>query len=165
MTTPPHTDRKVGYARYTFRLRVSSIARRALSGEWDRCRWVWNQCVAESRAAHQAGQECGPARLDKLLTGWRAARGWLREGGSVPQQQTIRDFAKARAKAVKDIQNRVPVRQRAGMPRFKRKHAARPTLNYTRRGFRLRDGRLHLAGGIVLNTDAGPPGVWPGTSG
>lgn len=25
-----------------------------------------------------------------------------------------------------------------------------PTLNYTRRGFRLKDDRLHLAGGIVL---------------
>ncbi|MEV2274412.1 transposase [Nocardiopsis sp. NPDC049922] len=150
VTTPPHTGQEAGYARYTFRLRASSTARWALSGEWDRCRWVWNQCVAESRAAHQAGQECGPARLDKLLTGWRADRGWLREGGSVPQQQTVRDFAAARAKAQKDVRNRVPVRQRAGMPRFKRKHAARPTLNYTRRGFRLRDGRLHLAGGICL---------------
>ncbi len=36
------------------------------------------------------------------------------------------------------------------MPRIKRKRAALPTLNYTRRGFRLKDGRLHLAGGIVL---------------
>ncbi|MEV2275387.1 transposase [Nocardiopsis sp. NPDC049922] len=150
VTTPPHTGQEAGYARYTFRLRVSSTARRALSGEWDRCRWVWNQCVAESRAAHKAKEECGQARLDRLLTGWRAARGWLREGGSVPQQQTIRDFSKARSKALKDIQNRVPVRQRAGMPRFKRKHAARPTLNYTRRGFRLKEGQLCLAGGICL---------------
>ncbi len=28
----------VGHARYTFRLRVSSTARRALVTEWDRCR-------------------------------------------------------------------------------------------------------------------------------
>ncbi len=35
------------------------------------------------------------------------------------------------------------------MPRFKR-DLADPTLNYTRRGFRLRDGRLHLAGGIAV---------------
>ncbi|MFI6576183.1 RNA-guided endonuclease InsQ/TnpB family protein [Nocardiopsis sp. NPDC050513] len=150
MTTPPHTGQEAGYARYTFRLRVSSTARQALSREWDRCRWVWNQCVAESRAAHQAGQERGPARLDKLLTGWRAARGWLREGGSVPQQQTVRDFGTARAKALKDVKNRVPVRQRAGMPRFKKKHQASVTLNYTRRGFRLSNGRLRLAGGISL---------------
>ncbi|MGW3247660.1 RNA-guided endonuclease InsQ/TnpB family protein, partial [Streptomyces sp. NPDC001070] len=72
------------------------------------------------------------------------------EGSSVPQQQTIRDFAKSRAKAVKDITARLPMRQRAGMPRIKRKREAAPTLNYTTRGFRLKDRRLHLAGGIVL---------------
>ncbi|MFF0245069.1 hypothetical protein ACWDR9_09645 [Streptosporangium sandarakinum] len=36
------------------------------------------------------------------------------------------------------------------MPRFKKKHLAAPTLNYTRRGFRLKEGRLHLAGGIAV---------------
>ncbi|WP_327262657.1 transposase [Streptomyces sp. NBC_01232] len=139
-----------GHARYAFRLRVSSAARIALLGEWDRCRWVWNQCVAESRAAHKAKEKCGPAGLDKMLTGWRGEHGWLRAGGSVPQQQIIRDFAKSRAKALKDIKARLPMRLRAGMPRFKKKELAEPTLNYTRRGFRLVDGRLHLAGGISM---------------
>lgn len=41
------------------------------------------------------------------------------------------------------------MRQRAGMPRWKRKRETRPSLNYTKRGFCLKDGRLHLAGGIV----------------
>lgn len=36
------------------------------------------------------------------------------------------------------------------MPRHKKKREALPTVNYTQRGFRLKDGRLHLAGGIVL---------------
>jgi putative transposase len=62
----------------------------------------------------------------------------------------IRDFATSRAKALKDIEDRLPQQRRAGMPRFKKKREARPSLNYTKRGFRLRDGRLHLAGGIVL---------------
>ncbi|WP_433375021.1 hypothetical protein [Streptosporangium sp. CA-115845] len=137
-------------ARYTYRLRVSSTASAALLSEWDRCRWVWNQCVAESRAAHQANDTCGPARLDKMLTGWRGEHEWLRQGGSVPQQQIIRDFAKSRAKALKDIKAKLPIRRRAGMPRFKRKNLSAPTLNYTRRGFRLKDGRLHLAGKIAL---------------
>ncbi|SEF93040.1 Transposase [Thermomonospora echinospora] len=149
MTTPIEAE-EAGHARYTYRLRVSSAALAALKSEWDRCRWVWNQCVATSRAAHQAGEECGPARLDKMLTGWRAEHEWLREGASVPQQQIIRDFAASRAKALKDIKARLPMRQRAGMPRFKKKAMAAPTLNYTRRGFRLRGGRLRLAGGIVL---------------
>ncbi|MER5387945.1 transposase [Saccharopolyspora sp. NPDC002686] len=140
----------IGHARYTYRLRLSATARRSLVAEWDRCRWVWNQCVAESRRAHQAGEKCGPAYLDKLLTGWRAERCWLRQGGSVPQQQIIRDFAKSRAKALKDIKNRLPIKQRAGMPRFKKKALARPSLNYTQRGFRLTDGCLHLACGIAV---------------
>lgn len=138
------------HARYTYRLRVSSTAEKALLAEWGRCRWVWNQCVATSRAAHKAGEECGPARLDKLLTGWRAEHEWLREGASVPQQQIIRGFARSRAKALKDIKARLPMRQRAGMPKFKKKDRSTPTLNYTRRGFRLKAGRLHLANGIVL---------------
>ncbi|MDQ0993335.1 putative transposase [Streptomyces sp. V3I7] len=74
-----------------------------------------------------------------------AGRGALR-----PQQQVIRDFGKSRAKALKDIKNRMPTQQRAGLPKHKKKHEADPTLNYTRNSFRLKDGRLHLAGGIVL---------------
>lgn len=138
------------HARYTYRLRVSSTAEKALLAEWGRCRWVWNQCVATSRAAHKAGEKCGPARLNKMLTGWRAEHEWLREGASVPQQQIIRDFARSRAKALKDIKARLPMRQRAGMPKFKKKDRSTPTLNYTRRSFRFKAGRLHLANGIVL---------------
>ncbi len=145
-----------GHARYTFRLRLSSTARRKLEAEWDRCRWVWNESVAKSKAVHAharaTGEKgtCGPAQLDRMLTEARARIPWLREGSSVPQQQLIRDFGKSRAKALKDINDRLPVRQRAGMPKYKKKREARPTLNYTRRGFRLRDGRLHLAGGIIV---------------
>ncbi|MFF0201435.1 RNA-guided endonuclease InsQ/TnpB family protein [Streptomyces sp. NPDC005017] len=156
MTTPEKRQENAGHARYTYRLRVSSTARTGLMAEWARCRWVWNECVAMSRKVHAANQDaagkttCGPAQLDKMLTEARTAMGWLREGASVPQQQTIRDFAKSRAKAMKDIKAKLPIRQRAGMPKPKKKREALPTLNYTRRGFRLKDGRLHVAGGIVL---------------
>ena len=155
MTTPAIAD-GAGHARYTYRLRVSSTAHTGLMAEWARCRWVWNECVAMSRKVHHVNRDaaekttCGPAQLDKMLTEARAAMSWLREGASVPQQQTIRDFAKSRAKAIKDIKAKLPVRQRAGMPRIKRKRDALPTLNYTTRGFRLKDGRLHLAGAITL---------------
>ncbi|PZT75600.1 RNA-guided endonuclease InsQ/TnpB family protein [Streptomyces sp. AC1-42W] len=149
-------ERVSGQARHTFRLRVSSTARAGLEAEWARCRWVWNECVAMSRKVHAANRDaaekttCGPVRLDRLLTEARQSMSWLRAGASVPQQQVVRDFATSRAKAVKDIEARVPVRRRAGMPRMKRKRDARPTLNYTRRGFRLKKGRLHVAGGIAL---------------
>ncbi|MEU6652789.1 transposase [Streptomyces sp. NPDC046900] len=155
MTTEAHTEVS-GHARYTFRVRLSATARRQLEAEWDRCRWIWNECVAKSKAVYQQARAtgekltCGPAQLDKMLTEARRMTPWLAEGASVPQQQVIRDFAKSRAKALKDIKDRLPTHRRAGMPRWKKKREARPSLNYTRRGFRLDDGRLHLAGGIVL---------------
>ncbi|GAA3356136.1 RNA-guided endonuclease TnpB family protein [Streptomyces antimycoticus] len=158
MTTAA-TVEDAGHARWTFRIRVSSTARTALMGEWDRCRWIWNECVAKSRQTHVWNKTrpegadkrtCGPAQLDKMLTEARKTTPWLREGSSVPQQQLIRDFGKSKAKAQKDIRECLPMRQRAGMPRWKKKREALPTLNYTRRGFRLKEGRLHLAGGIVL---------------
>ncbi|AJT64612.3 hypothetical protein T261_2941 [Streptomyces lydicus] len=138
---------------------MSSTARAVLAAEWDRCRWVWNECCAKSKQTHLRNKHCpegtdkvtcGPAQLDKMLTEARKASGWLREGSSVPQQQLIRDFGKSRAKAQKDIKERLPMRQRAGMPKYKKKREARPSLNYTKRGFRLKGGKLHLAGGIVL---------------
>ncbi len=145
-----------GCARYTYRLRLSVSARRELEAEWDRCRWLWNECVAKSKQVHQLSRasgvklSCGPAQLDKMLTDARRRTPWLAEGSSVPQQQLIRDFGTSRAKALKGIKDRLPVGQRAGMPRWKKKREAAPTLNYTRRGFRLKDGRLHLAGKIVV---------------
>ncbi|MFE4751800.1 RNA-guided endonuclease InsQ/TnpB family protein [Streptomyces mirabilis] len=155
MTTLSEAD-GAGCARYTYRLRVSPSACTALEAEWARCRWIWNECVAKSRAVHLhnkttgAKRTCGPAQLDRMLTGARERTSWLREGSSVPQQQLIRDFGRSRAKAHKDIRERLPQRQRAGMPGWKKKRETLPTLNYTRRGFRLKNGRLCLAGGIVL---------------
>ncbi|MFE3772096.1 RNA-guided endonuclease InsQ/TnpB family protein [Streptomyces sp. NPDC059122] len=139
-----------GHARYTYRLRVPSTAHAALRTEWDRCRWIWNECVVRSKKVHHDGEDCGPARLDRMLTEARRSTPWLREGASVPQQQLVRDFARSRSKALKDINSRLPLQRRAGMPRHKKKGKALPTLNYTRRGFRLKNGHLHLAGDVVL---------------
>ncbi|MEU8893485.1 transposase [Streptomyces sp. NPDC048442] len=153
---------KPGSARFSYRLRVSTTARRALVEEWGRCRWVWNECVAKSKAVYarnralpmeaaEKKETCGPAQLDRMLTRARACTPWLAAGSSVVQQQIIRDFGTARTKALKDITERLPQAKRAGMPGFKSRREDAPSLNYTRRGFRLKgDGRLHLAGGIVL---------------
>ncbi|MFI9780806.1 zinc ribbon domain-containing protein [Streptomyces sp. NPDC051956] len=129
-----------GHARYTFRPRLSSTAVRVLEAEWARCRWVWNESVAKSKAVHlhneATGEKttCGPAQLDKMLTAARTVHAWLREGSSVVRQQLIRDFAKSRVKALKDIKAQLPMRQRAGMPKCKKKHQVDPSLNYTQRG-------------------------------
>jgi putative transposase len=142
--------RVMGHSRFTYRVRVSATAERALLREWGRCRWVWNQCVAEARQAWRDKRECGPAGLDKMLTVWRAQHAWLREGSSVAQKQTVRDFGKSRAKALKDRKDKLPVRQRAGLPQFKKRDLSLPTMNYSRQGFALRDGKLTLAGGIAV---------------
>lgn len=139
-----------GHARSTYRLCVSSTAPVPLEAEWARCRWLWNECCARSTKAHREDEKCGPARLDTMLTEARAALTCLREGSSVSQQHVIRDFAKSRAKALQDIKTRLPMRQRSGMPRYKKKQQADPGLNCTRRRFRIKEGRLHLAGGIVV---------------
>ncbi|MEV7446538.1 transposase [Streptomyces sp. NPDC091204] len=159
MTTPQIAE-ATGHARYTYRLRVSSSAVAALLTEWDRCRWIWHECVAKSKEVHAWNRTkpegadkrtCGPAQLDRLLTEARAKTPWLRAGSSVVQQQAIRDFGRSKAKAQKDIRDRLPTNRRAGMPKWKRKRESEPSLNYTRSGFRLKDGLLCLAGGIRLS--------------
>jgi putative transposase len=159
MATEAKESEGIGHARFTYRLRLSRTARTALEGEWDRCRWIWNECVAKSKQVEAWNkvrpegadkQTCGPVQLAAMLTEARGRIEWLREGACVPQQQLIRDFGKSRAKALKDVKARLPMRQRAGMPKWKKKREAPPTLEYTRRGFRLKDSRLHLAGGIAV---------------
>lgn len=150
MSAGAGVDTNSGVARYTYRLRMSASARQALLTEWDRCRWVWNQCVAESKRAHNAGTECGLKHLGGRLTGWRQNQDWLKTGAQVAQQQTVRDFTKSRSKAMKDVRERLPVAARAGFPNFKKKHHADPTLEYTSNGFRLQDKLLVLAKGVVV---------------
>ncbi len=115
--------------RYNFRLRPGAQAERALMGEWHRSRWIWNQCVQarKDRRAHISGKD---------LTAARGAVAWLAAGAVTPQQQTLRTFAGK------------------GKRSFKHAKKALPSLEYTRNGFSLKDGRLRLAGGWLI------PVVW-----
>ncbi|MEV0489430.1 hypothetical protein [Streptomyces atratus] len=79
---------------------MSSTALAFLLKEWDCCRWVRNQCVAESKAASRVRERCGPAGLDKKLTGWRTEHAWLGRRSPGRQQQTVRDFGKSRTAAL-----------------------------------------------------------------
>ena len=72
--------------------------------------------MAKSKAVNlnnKAGGErrtCRQAQLDKILTEARKATpGCARQ--SLPQQQIIRDFGKSRAKAQKDIRDRLSTDQ------------------------------------------------------
>ncbi|MCL6424458.1 transposase [Brachybacterium sp. JHP9] len=162
--------------RYQYRLRPGRTAETRLIRESGMCRYVWNELVAYSQALHEARESIalagaapvtfGPAQADRFLTHLRATTvntdgvRWLREGSSVAQQQTVRDFSTSRARAIADITSRKAPGKRAGMPKFRKRDAWLPTMNYTRRGFTLRADadsgplRLILPGKISI------PVVW-----
>ncbi len=126
--------RCVNVVRYRYRLRPGATAMAALLAEWDRCRWVWNRAVERLN-------ETGEWVRDNTLTDWRGEHDWLREGSVVAQQQMLRNFRAKRAKG-------------KGRRKFKSAKRCLPSLNYTKRGFALTDGRLCLAGGLSI------PVVW-----
>ncbi|GAA3747409.1 RNA-guided endonuclease TnpB family protein [Plantactinospora mayteni] len=128
--------------RYTYRLRPGATAEAALLAEWGRCRWLWNEAV------HQQRSGCRPTfcKLSKLLTEARARSSWLGDGSQVAQQQTLRTYALA-------LQHSFKVKGR-GRPRVKRRKDSLPSLEYTTRGFSIRDRRLRLPGGVSI------PVVW-----
>jgi putative transposase len=146
--------------RYTYRLRPSKSTQAYLTDEWNRCRWVWNECVATSARRRKAGLDCGAGFLQKELTRWRSENPWLATGSVVAQQQTIRDFALARSQAIGDVVKQKPILERRGFPTFKAKHRSAATMNYTSRGLRLpvdpATGRVRL--GLPNRVDI--PVVW-----
>jgi putative transposase len=113
--------------RYTYRLRPGARAERALTAEWHRCRWLWNEAVHQEKS----GRRPTLCKLSKLLTEARARSAWLREGSQVAQQQTLRTYAQALGHAY-TVKGR-------GKPVVKHRKLALPSLEYTRRGFRLHD--------------------------
>ncbi|MGX7672065.1 RNA-guided endonuclease TnpB family protein [Plantactinospora sp. DSM 117369] len=128
--------------RYTYRLRPGATARAALLAEWGRCRWLWNEAVHQQRTGHRPTF----CKLSKLLTETRARSSWLRDGSQVAEQQTLRTYALA-------LQHSFSVKGR-GRPRPKGRKDSRPSLEYTVRGFSIRDRRLRLPGGVTI------PVVW-----
>ena len=128
--------------RYTYRLRPGAQAEVALLAEWNRCRFLWNEAVHMQKT----GQRPNFAGLCKLLTGARGRLVWLREGSQVAQQQVLRTYGLALTHSFK-IKDR-------GRPKFKAHKKTLPTLDYTTRGFSIRDRQLRLPAGVSI------PVVW-----
>ncbi|MFD4441440.1 RNA-guided endonuclease InsQ/TnpB family protein [Nocardia sp. NPDC058519] len=128
--------------RYTYRVRPGAHAENALLDEWHRCRFLWNEAVHQQRS----GGKPTFCKLSKLLTAARASTSWLRDGSQVAQQQTLRTYA-----AALNDSYRVTGRDR---PTIKSRKKTLPSLEYTTRGFTIRDRRLRLAGGVAV------PVVW-----
>jgi putative transposase len=128
--------------RYTYRLRPGAHAERALLEEWHRCRFLWNEAVHQQKS----GNTPTFCKLSKLLTATRGKSAWLRAGSQVAQQQTLRTYATA-------LDHSYKIKSR-GKPAFKARKKTRPSLEYTTRGFSVRDNRLRLPGGVTV------PVVW-----
>ena len=124
--------------RYTYRLRPGRQAQAALLEEWSRCRWLWNEAV------HQQKSDRKPTfgKLSKMLTEARSRLSWLRAGSQVAQQQTLRTYA-----AALDASFKVKGR---GRPKKKRKKDALLSLEYTTRGFSIKNDRLCLPGKVAV---------------
>ena len=128
--------------RYTYKLRPGANAEALLCRHAGSCRWVWNMCVERFNNR----EDTSHTALMKHLTSLRHSEEWLGEQPVVPQQQTIRDFHAAKKAFFNKVRKR---------PKFKKKRATLPSMNYTKRGFSLtKEGRLRLAGGISI------PVVW-----
>jgi putative transposase len=128
--------------RYTYHLRPGALAERALTAEWHRCRFLWNEAVHQQKA----GNKPTFCKLSKMLTEARRQASWLRDGSQMAQQQTLRTYALAL-----DHSFKVKGRRR---PAVKKRHATLLSLEYTVRGFVIRDGRLILPKGVSV------PVVW-----
>ncbi|MEV3962488.1 transposase [Nocardia sp. NPDC050193] len=128
--------------RYNYRLRPGVTAERALLSEWHRCRYLWNEAVHQDKL----GNRPTSAKLGKLLTAARAANAWLKDGSQNAQQCTLNNYAHALGRSFKE--------KGSGSPKAKSRKKSLPSLEYTTRGFRLRDGRLVLAKGVSI------PVVW-----
>lgn len=128
--------------RYSYRLRPGAQAERALEAEWHRCRFLWNEAVHQQKS----GRKPTFCKLSKLLTEARGKLAWMREGSQVAQQQTLRTYAAA-------LNDSYRVKGRA-KPTLKHRKKTLPSLEYTTRGFSIRDGRLRLPGKVTI------PVVW-----
>jgi putative transposase len=128
--------------RYTYRLRPGAVAARTLESEWHRCRFLWNEAVHQQRTANVPTF----AQLSRMLTGARARNTWLRDGSQVAQQQTLRTYSQA-------LSHSYTVKGR-GKPVAKSRKDSFPSLEYTTRGFSIKDGRLRLPGKVAI------PVVW-----
>ncbi|ADH70292.1 RNA-guided endonuclease InsQ/TnpB family protein [Nocardiopsis dassonvillei] len=102
-------------------------------------RLVYNRALVErSTAWHQHQERVGYSHTSTMLTAWKRTEelSFLTEVSCVPLQQTLRHLHTA----FRNFFDR-----RARYPRFKSKKKSRASAEYTRSGFRYRDGHLTLA--------------------
>lgn len=128
--------------RYTYRLRPGALAERALIDEWHRCRFLWNEAVG----LRADGKRPTGKMVSRMLTQTRATSSWLRNGWQDAQAAMLRNWTMANDQSfkVKGLRK----------PSIKQRKKTLPSLQFTRNGFAICEGRLRLPKGTTI------PVVW-----
>jgi putative transposase len=124
---------------FRYRFYPTTAQAAELSRTFGCVRLVYNKALAARSTAWNSDQRhVGYAESSALLTGWKRTEdlAFLNEVSSVPLQQGLRHLHAAFAGFFA---------QRARYPRFKSRKKSRASAEYTRSGFRYRDGQLTLA--------------------
>jgi putative transposase len=130
---------KVVKRAYKYRFYPAPEQAAELSRTFGCVRKVWNLALeARTAAWHQRQERLTYLQSSALLTQWKRSDDllYLAEVSSVPLQQALRHLQTAYARFWDN---------QARYPRFKSRKKSRASAEYTRSGFRYRDGQLHLA--------------------
>jgi putative transposase len=101
------------------------------------CRWVYNKCLEERRAAYEStGKSPTRFQQDRMLPSWKAENPWLMEADSHALQQAVADLDRA----YQNFFRRCRQGGRPGYPRFRSKRDARQSYR-TSQGVSVPDAR------------------------
>jgi putative transposase len=124
---------------YKYRFYPTEQQRHELARTFGCVRLVYNKALeARTRAWHQEQRRVNYVETSAMLTGWKKTDelAFLNEVSSVPLQQALRHLQAAFTNFFA---------KRARYPRFRLRKKSRQSAEFTRSGFRWRDGYLTLA--------------------
>ena len=124
---------------FKFRFYPTPDQEHILLRTWGAVRLVYNKALEERhRAWYERQENVSYADTSAMLSKWRNSEelGFLSETSSVPQQQSLRHLQKAYSNFWA---------KRAGYPKFKSRRKSNLSLEYSKSGFRFKDGQLFLA--------------------
>ncbi len=122
---------------YEMRIYPNARQRELIGRTFGCCRWVYNKCLEERRAAYEStGKSPTRFQQDRMLPSWKAENPWLMEADSHALQQAVADLDRA----YQNFFRRCRQGGRPGYPRFRSKRDARQ--NYrTSQGVSVPDAR------------------------
>ena len=122
---------------YEIRIYPNVRQRELIGRTFGCCRWVYNKCLEERRAAYEStGKSPTRFQQDRMLPSWKAENPWLMEADSHALQQAVADLDRA----YQNFFRRCRQGGRPGYPRFRSKRDARQSYR-TSQGVSVPDAR------------------------